>query len=211
MPEYSAVHDLIMAQPYINSAFPIHGWIPEHEDCAVQPWKPQVEVDESGVCYGLICHLTYRKRPLAPLILNPYEHIPVDWPTFPILPFLESRGDFKGPEKFFAYAFNHMYPEMKAGVLRAATEEAAKNECVPVDVSKMPFVEAASCISKSSFFLGCRSANYVIAQGLAKKILTIEPEPGRRENIFSCPWGWEAMPDPKDLGTFMRLAKEWSR
>jgi hypothetical protein len=57
-------------------------------------------------------------------------------------------------------------------------------------------------------FLGDRNANFVLAQGVGQRCLTFEPEPGRRETIFSCPFGIEIMPELADFEAFAGMITE---
>jgi len=77
------------------------------------------------------------------------------------------------------------------------------------DVSHLPFLEAAGGIKSASMFLGDRNANFVLANGVGQRCLTFEPEVGRREKIFSCPFGTEVMPAVDDFEAFATAIREW--
>jgi hypothetical protein len=78
------------------------------------------------------------------------------------------------------------------------------------DVLRLSFLNAAKAIKSASMFLGDRNANFVLAQGVGQRCLTFEPEVGRREAIFSCPFGTEVMPEVSDLEVFADTIKTWT-
>jgi hypothetical protein len=205
MPKFGGVHELIAAQPYINRAFPIEGWDMVHDQCGAQPRVPP-EVPDG---YDSVQHLCYAARPTRPLIFHAARELDVE-PPQPLLPFLSVEADTapRGEgESAVAYAFTENEQAQKLNILNAVQEELP--QAVFVDVGKLPFLDAAQAIASAKFFLGCRSANYVIACGLNKRLLTCEPDQGRREEIFSCPWAQEAMPPADNEEAFQKIAVAW--
>lgn len=202
MQAYAAVHPLLGLQPYLRYVFALPEWRPEHDWCGAQPRIPPLL--PKG--YDRTVHLTYWERPRKPLILHAFEVLDLPVPAQP-LPFLEVQAD---PDpRLVAFAFNGYWMDQKMRVLYHVQE--ALQGFRFVDVAKLPFDEAARTIQAAVFFLGCRSANYVVAHGLYKRILSIELEPGRREEIFSCPFGREVLPGVNEIGQFVATALAWAQ
>ena len=202
MPRFASVLGLVSAQSYIRQAFAIKGWEMVHDDCAAQPWNPP----NVPVGYDHVLHFAYRARPQVPLILYPgtlYGFALSD----PVLPFIEVPDAPHRPN-VVAYAFNEMHHEAKEAFLAKLRERFPT--LVFEDVSHLPFLEAAGVIKSASMFLGDRNANFVLANGVGQRCLTFEPEVGRREKIFSCPFGAEIMPEPVDFEAFSDAIKTWA-
>jgi hypothetical protein len=125
----------------------------------------------------------------------------------PVLPFIEVPDAPHRPN-VVAYAFNEMHHEAKEAFL--AGLRARFPDLIFEDVSSLPFLEAAGVIKSASMFLGDRNANFVLAHGVGQRCLTFEPEVGRREAIFSCPFGTEIMPEPVDFEAFSDAIKTWA-
>lgn len=202
MDQFKAVHDLLRRQPYLRSVFSIPKWVMEHDGCGAWPRVPPSVPDG----YDRVVHLTYERRPTKPLILHAFEQLGLAVPQNPV-PFLHGFEQVPEMPPFVAYAFNEAWLAPKTHVLNALFSALPNVSFVPVAVK--PFVQAAETIKAARFFLGCRSANYVLATGLGQRCLSVEPEPGRREEIFSCPWGREMMPAVDDVDAFVRIAQAW--
>lgn len=203
MPAYGAVAPLIRRQPYIRDVLLPKPWIPLHDNCGAQPGIPPVTFDG----YDRIYHLTYRTRPTEPLILYGVREVGLPLPE-PPLPFLMMETlPSRVEAPVVAYAFNQTLIDQKLALVKHL--EAALPDCRFLDVGRLPFEQAATAIKHALFFVGCRSANYVVAHGVAQRILTYEPEPGRREMIFSCPFGREVMPPVARLDLFVAQARQW--
>jgi len=203
MPRFAAALELISAQSYIRRAFAIEGWEMVHDSCAAQPWNPPTV--PTG--YDHVLHFTYRARPQVPLILYPGTLYDFSL-SEPILPFIEVSDDPRR-SNVVACGFNEMHHEAKEvflGKLRARFPN-----LIFEDVLRLSFPEAAKAIKSASMFLGDRNANFVLAQGVGQRCLTFEPEVGRREAIFSCPFGTEVMPEVADFETFVRTIDDWMR
>lgn len=199
MRTYDTILDLVKVQPYIHNAFSLPEWVMVDTAIGARPRIPPV--DPPG--YDKVLHLGYNSHPGPTLIENGFRIADLKFPAIP-LPFLEV-GDVS-PNNIVAYAFNHEGKEQKERV-RAAIS--ASTGLPLVNVATMPFLKAATIIQEAKFFLGCRSANYVIACGLNKRCLTIEPHTGRRTSVFGCPQSPEVMPDWRDIDAFVKQAKEW--
>jgi hypothetical protein len=123
-----------------------------------------------------------------------------------VVPFIEVPNGPSRPN-IVAYAFNEMHHEAKETFL--AGLRVRFPNLIFEDVSSLPFLEAAGAIKSASMFLGDRNANFVLAQGVGQRCLTFEPEPGRRQAIFSCPLGTEVMPEVSDFEAFATAICEW--
>jgi len=202
MPRFAAALELIFAQPYIRRAFAIDGWEMAHDGCAAQPWNPP----SVPAGHDHVLHFTYRARPQVPLILYPgtLYGFPL---SEPVLPFIEVADEPPRPN-VVACGFNEMHHEAKEAFL--AKLRVRFPNLVFEDVSVLPFLAAAKAIKSASMFLGDRNANFVLANGVAQRCLTFEPETGRREVIFSCPFGVEVMPEVADFDSFVTTIKSWT-
>lgn len=200
MPIYQAVIPLIAIQPYISSAFPLQHWDQQHANFGAQPrippWIPEG--------YDEVHHLTYEAHPTEPLVLYAINRLGLPMPDPPV-PFLFAPAD---PDPaLISYAFNGQNRGVKEHVLSflKATLHKIRFE----NVEALPFDQAARVISSSRFFFGCRSANYVVATGLGKRCLTVEPDGGRRQPVFGCPFARESMPEPHLRKKFADVARQW--
>jgi hypothetical protein len=200
MPQYAAVCPLVEKQPYINHAFPLAGWVQQHDWCGAQPRIPPVV--PGG--YDEIHHLTYESRPTGPLIMSALERLGLPMPE-PAIPFLFAPA--AADPLLVSYAFNGQYRREKQGMLNfvRATIPQARFE----NVGAFPFDVAATRIQASRFFFGCRSANYVVAMGLGKRCLTYELAEDRKDPIFGWPLAREHRPNPTFHHQFAELAKQW--
>lgn len=202
MPAYGAVAPLMEQQPYIRRVIKLNGWHPVHTNCGAWPRIPS----SIPTGYDEVHHLCYESRPVKPLILHALSVVgqPLSDPP---LPFLFVNDPAPTDRPVIAYGFNNDRMESKLKVLEFLKEHL--KDCEFVDVAPMFFDVAARVIKTASFFLGCRSANYVVAHGVNQRILTVEPEAGRREELFSCPWGKEVMPGIDRLEEFLSTARRW--
>lgn len=200
MPQYQAVLPLVRMQPYIREAFPIPGWNQAHDWCGAQPRIPPSVPDG----YDQVHHLTYESRPTEPLIWYGLRRLGLPMPEPPI-PFLFAPAP---PEPdLVSYAFNHLHRRTKMHMLTYLHGVIPKARFE--NVESHPFDHAARRIQSSRFFFGCRSANYVVAMGLGKRCLIMEPDGDRRGEIFSCPMGREHMPNTGFYHQFAELARQW--
>lgn len=200
MPHYRGVGPLLAMQPYIEKAFAIEEWWQQHDMYGAQPRIPP-SVPQG---YDEVHHLTYEAHPVEPLIWYGIRRLGLPMPD-PILPFFEAPAE---PEPdLIAYAFNDTYQQEKLRLLIQLKQAVPKIRFE--NVAALPFEQAARRIQAARFFFGCRSSNYVIAQGLHKRVLTIEPDGGRRSDVFGCPGSREHMPHPAFTDQFIDLTKQW--
>lgn len=204
MPRYHAVLPLIGRQPYIRRAFAIDGWHQEHDGCGAWPRVPPT-VPEG---YDAVHHLTYIGPPQEPLAVTTMRQLSstgaIEYRE-PSFPFIHSESTPE--ENLIAYAFNGQFTQEKERMLRWLRSMVPKARWE--NVATLSFDQAADKIHAARFFFGCRSANYVVACGLGKRVLTIEHDPGRRHHIFSCPGSREHMPDVNIHYQFADLARQW--
>lgn len=200
MPAFERVLPLIRMQPYVQNAFALPNWNMQHDGCGAQPRIPPYVPNG----YDEVHHLTYESFPTEPLIHNGLQRLSLPMPE-PAMPFLFAEAEHE--PGLVAYAFNGGHREAKDLMLRLLMTVLRGSNFE--DVSGLPFDQAARKIKAAHFFFGCRSANYVVAMGLGKRCLTIEPDPGRRTPIFGCPFAREHMPDPALHYQFADLALRW--
>lgn len=206
MPAYKSLIPLIQAQPYIDKAFVINDWLCVNSNHGDQPWNPPSYVEKK---YERFWHLTYKGHPGINATDLPLIDFIADQQGIKLrepLPFIVKYGE-TAEKKFWgilkdmsplprvAYAFNNQYAAQKEKFL-AALKERLGNEFLLLDVSQFSWYEAAGYIKESMAFVGCRSANYVMAHGLKQRIICFEPHPARHAHghlgkIFGCPYGTE--------------------
>lgn len=202
--ECKSLLPLLEAQPYIRKAWASEEW---QGSCTGsphgnQPWQAPVP---EGM-YDRVDHLTYRYHPVLPLMVHTARVTAgIELPPNP-LPFLEVDT----PEclsHYAAYAFNPSFGEQKEQFTVRLRQHLP--DIAFVDVGAYPWLVTAAMIKNAAMFIGCRSANYVIAHGLAKKVLVYEPNIGRWPETFGCPYGTEVMPNVNDFDAFVRTVYGW--
>lgn len=239
MPQYKSLTDLIKAQPYIDDVKISDAWVFMHSNYGDQPWNPQPPVqawiDQN---YAHHWHLGYRAHPgktfgnvelqlidftawqqgiTFPANPLPFLFVP-DGPIFG-KSLLEAVGlDLDLRKPFVAVGFNEQYESLKKGFLDCL-KLTLGNDVTFVDVTKQPWLAAAYLISQSLCFVGCRSANFVIAHGLAKQMVIFEPHPARNVvghlgTVFGCSYGAEvdtpfAMPPGPAADFAVQIIRHW--
>lgn len=218
MPQYKSLIPLLEKQFYIEKAMVFDDWILHHSNYGDQPWLPPSHQKCGGTtncqsgwerCY----HLGYRAHPGLPfgqpnMAVMDYIAWQQGVKLKDPLPFIGGLCDrvvvskvYAGFDRelratvvddFVTYAFNEQYKEMKDKFLEALREKLGIRVRL-VDVTRYAWLEAAEYIQGSLAFVGCRSANWVIANGLNKWILCYEPHPARTQmghlgEVFGCPY-----------------------
>lgn len=185
MPQYESLLPLLQLQPYIDKAFVIKNWIREHSNWGDQPWMPP---PNAGAGYERQWHLGYRVHPNMPIIdfTAHQQGIKLKDP----LPFLTVPDVTKG--RHIAYAFNYQYSIEKTAFFRELQQ---KLPAEYVDVTKLPWVEAAMTIKAAVGMVCCRSSNYVLAHGVGQQdVFVYEPHHWRNMNpAFCCPYSREVV------------------
>lgn len=187
MPAYSSLIPLLEQQSYISKAFVNEQWICEGSPAGDQPAIPQNH-EALTWDYDKIYHLTYRHHPgihYTGKSLIDFIAVQQGYELQePVCPFIEVASD---KEQFIAFAFNSDYASEKK-VFWDTFSSQVKIDCV--DVSKLPWHAAAEVINSAQAFIGCRSANWVIAHGVAQKnIFVYEPNSSRGSFAFSNVFG----------------------
>ncbi len=213
MPYYQSLIPLVASQPYIETAGVYEDWIRTHSNHGDGPWQPPERYEKE---YKQFWHLSYRGHPgiTAP------EMPLIDFTAFqqgirlkePVIPFIFaddtveplatpihfSSGQFMevvNQNRLVAYAFNEQYEQQKKEFFASLYSE-TQGAVEFFNLNTVGWKEAAWVISKSLLFVGCRSANWVVAQGLGKEAVIFEPHPARHAKghlgrVFSCPYGRE--------------------
>lgn len=225
MPQYESLLPLLQDQPYIDNAFVDKDWIMMHSNFGDQPWNPQSHT-QAGCFNGApvtmgafkcrlgwqYCwHLGYRSHP--GLVMGGAEKQLIDFIAWQLgitlpenpLPFIAANDhvnvtrdivfhDQKVP--IVTYAFNSMYEAVKEAFMLQLCSPAHLPEIMFLDVASLPWVEAAAAIKHAIGHVGDRSANYVIAHGVAQRMFIFEPHPARNAKghlgyVFGCRYGRE--------------------
>jgi len=200
MPQYKSLLDLLGLQPYIASARVIPNWECTGSPCGDQPWQPPHECEEG---YEHVYHLTYRQHPgmggapALPLCDFTAWQQGIKLRT-PVVPFItaESIDIFPPPpQPVIPVGFNGDYWDMTTQ-FRFRLTAATASLLSWIDISALPWMQAASLISQMGIFVGCRSALWVLAMGLGARTIVYEPNPSRHAEghwgrVFGCPYGKE--------------------
>lgn len=176
MPQYKSLLPLLTMQSYIDNAFTINDWECIGSPCGDQPWEPQ-HVPEG---YDKVFHLTYQRHPSSNEALIDFIAAQQGLKlTDPIVPFIHAS---KCDGYYIAYAFNELYKPLKDAFLQQLQLLLIENDSriMLVDSTKLDWVQALSMIKSAVCFVGCRSSNYVIANGVGQRnIFIYEPHPSR--------------------------------
>lgn len=198
MPQYKSLIALLDLQPYIQHAFVLTDWQCTGSPHGDQPWQAPV----SHMGYQDVFHLTYQRHPHpTPLALYIAQQAGVQLDGEPFIDLPNQNWEWVlGQMPYVAWAFNPLHAEAKAAffarVQELCQEGGPDNPLWPlkfVNVADHPWKDAAQLIKGSFAFLGCRSANYVIAHGVGKRVLSYEPEPWRLDPCYSYPYGTETV------------------
>lgn len=182
MPDCESIIPLIQMQPYIDKAFVDRNWLLHHSNHGNQPWLPQDHV-ELEKPYVRTYHLTYRSHPG----INSEKMALIDFVAHqqgmkllePVCPWIDVAKYSYG-EPFVAIAFNTQYEAEKKNFQNELYNRIL-DEITVLDVSRLMWEDAAAAIKEAVCFVGCKSANYVLAHATAQKnIFVFEPHPGRQ-------------------------------
>ncbi len=155
--------------------------------------------------YDKVFHLTYRghpgiNAPSMPLVdfIAYQQGIQLEQP---VIPFLTVKPEEHRTGLSVAVAFNEQYKEQKDQFFKAFFQRYKEIDKFGMssalqDVSTLPWLNAAEWIAGADLFVGCRSANWVVAMALGKQTVTFEPHPSRHAachlgKVFGCPHGRE--------------------
>lgn len=205
MTQYRSLLQLLNAQSYIDKAFVIENW-----ECIGSPHGDQPFEAPVPEGYDKVYHLTYRNHPgkNEPLIdfIARQQGITLQNP----IPFIQASGFIddspEGSELYnlvvntrnrptIAYAFNDSMKESKDKFLDELKSRVG-SDVQFLNVQQYPWLTAKWIIQESIAFVGCRSANYVLACGLGKKVFVYEPNVSRSKfgpwgTTFCCPYADE--------------------
>lgn len=217
MPQYHTLLPLLNSQSYIEKATVNEAWLCTGSPHGDQPWNPQ-NAEELAWGYDQVFHLGYRYHPGIHGV-NGRQMALIDFPAYlnniefshPVLPFIDVEENWKPKTSLpmIAYSFNMEYKPEKDKFLHDL-----ERKCVTtlfVDVASMPWAVAASVIKNSDGFVGCCSANHVLAYGVGQKnIFIYEPHPHRHAfgqfgETFRCPYG---KVETHPLGSSPEIASE---
>jgi len=218
MPYYQTLLPLLVEQSYIENAFVMESWLRTHSNHGDQPWQPPENAEVATTLYESCWHLGYRAHPgisapSMPLlqfvayqqgIQLPAEYgtnfIDVsDQPAEEAYKIMFSSGSMEQvikENRLVTYSFNEQYKEQKQRFQEALWSIGNKEGFEFFNVGEVGWKEAAWLIKKSLVYVGCRSANWVLANGVGKKTITYEPHPSRHKAchlgpVFGNPFGSE--------------------
>jgi hypothetical protein len=229
MPAYESICPLIEQQEYIEKCFVIPDWICTGSPYGDQPWQAPVQSVGMDVgvqakihdyrtllTYDRVHQLTYRSHPgmgsSAALPLVDFIAWQQGLQLDTVIPFLTAKKTrAHGGCLLVAYGFNDQYENEKKQFLEALTKRAPR-DVIFRNVALDSWTEAAEVLAEADLFIGCRSANWVLALGLGRETITYEPHPSRHSlgplsKIFGCPYGNET-PLPLEPETAARMAAE---
>lgn len=184
MPSYKTLLPLLKRQSYIQNTFTIDNWFCTGSPCGDQPWEAPLDMLPG---YDKVYHLTYRYHPHGnnPLIdfIAGQQSLVLDEP---IVPFIETLDFPPYKETYIAFAFNDQYHEQKTRFLECLSSNLGRTglssgtEIRFFDVSKSEWSWARYGIKHALCFVGCRSANWVLANGVGQKnIIVYDPDLSR--------------------------------
>jgi hypothetical protein len=218
MPYYKNLLPFLVTQNYIDRAFVAEDWLRTHSNHGDQPWQPPAWVEKD---YEKVWHLTYRAHPgisapAMPLIdfVAYQQGISFNgWNPVPFINVMENVEELAAPIQFstgpmmdvirenrlVTYSFNEQYEGQKKQFLEAfwiLMQPGAKDGFELFNVSEVGWKEAAWLISRSLIYVGCRSACWVLANGVGQEIISFEPHPARHTQghlgkVFGNPYGRE--------------------
>ncbi len=195
MPQYHSLLPLLWEQPYISRPLVIEDWVCTGSPYGDQPWQPPKSV-ESG--YERCFHLGYKMHPgihrPATISLMDFVAEQQGIALRDPVPFISVPRRFdRKMGKIITHAFNQEFSELKEEFLRLL--KLGLPEMVFVDVGKFNWLVSADFIANSGYFVGCRSANNVVAHGVGQRnIFIYEPNSSRHADgflgtTFGCPYG----------------------
>lgn len=229
MTYYHSLAELIAAQPYINAFRCLTKWVRVHSDFGDQPWQPDKDVqkDLEGR-YKWIWHLGYRchpgriaggaELPLVHFIAHQQGLAFKDWSYLPFLrpdPFQfiahssqMAKDIVVKDEPYVALCFNDQYKQRKQNFTEVFLKNLEGSGIEVVQLDKFSWLDSAFLLEHALCYVGDRSANWVIANGVGCECITFEPHPakhksGRLGYVFSCPEGKELalpFPMPENVG-----------
>src|ERR1700756_4671523 len=188
MPQYRSLLTLLQLQPYIDRAFTVENWICMGSPWGDQPWQPPADVEEG---YEKVYHLTYRNHPSStPYALVDFiawqQGIALEEPVCPFIMLPDEQPWFTTP--MVTYAFNELCAEEKKPFLDKLVETYPDIRDKMVNVAHEPWTRAAGMIRDSVAFIGCRSSNLVLANGVGQtRIFVYEPLLWRTAYLYSNP------------------------
>lgn len=201
MPYYDSLAPLLEGQSYIERAGVISDWVRINSNCGDQPWSIPAPFEQQ---YAQSFPLTYKAHPGISAPSMPLIHFVAFQHGIqlkdPIVPFIEVDDKLDGTNdligNWIAWSFNEQYDTEKQEFKTELQLQMLDTGIVFVDVSKLPWKNAAWTIKHSVIYVGCRSACWVLAQGIGKETITFEPHPARHSTgflgkVFGNPYGQE--------------------
>jgi hypothetical protein len=203
MGKYEKIIPLLQTQRFIREAFAVPGWVEVHSNWGSQPW----ESPSSKLGYDKVYDFGYREQPQVQLIDYASTIYPELKPRNWCVPFLSTPQDWN---KVFPSCVPYHFSPHQGPHGNTLVEKLRRSmpELKFVDVGALSFVESMRVIAESRVFLGSRSSNYVIAQGLGKPCVILEMAGYRRHPKYGCSYGSQIMSATLDLEFFVMGIRE---
>lgn len=209
--KYAGVLGVVNQQPYIAWAFSAAAWEPV-ETAPMTPAIPDehtTKIARENSESDVVVHLGYQRWPMEPslpeeILWNAERQLGVALPDLELeRPWIKAETLAPGFAPSLAVAFTDEWAELKMGVL-AAVLQAGIKELYPEDIDLVakagsrviqewdfeigcddgPFKDAAVTLASAKVVLTCNSSLWVLAAGLGKPIVMMEPNPDRHNPIF---------------------------
>ncbi len=187
-PRYCTLAPLLLTQPYLGAVLVDETW-DITESAPITPRQPP------GVGTDAIL-LGYQGWPRLPLPFEVYRRVQEEHPDLPLAPLaLERPWITAEPWKYVPHqimvGFSDEWFELKFGLTRLLNHPDAY--LIPAPNSRWiaeggheadTWEEAARRIAACDLFLGCCSALHVLACALGKRVVLMEPNKDRWQDIF---------------------------
>lgn len=172
---------LLKAQSYINDAFVSQKYVPQHDNCGVQPWSLEPESQ-----YDKVYHLGFRSYPQCRLVdyfPTIYGFTMVDTAIKYDIPEHSSAGEVvivPGRNPLLKPYFIEILEKLPKELM--IVQCGPKEELIKVNLPNVNYccdiVDALCVMDNAKLFIGTLSANLVLANGFPnlKKVILIEKE-----------------------------------
>ena len=199
-PRYSSHLSLLKRQSYLGTVSAWPTWKPQ-ETAPMTPWSPFEETLHHEAMelpsYDHIVHLGYRAWPDRPLPLCIYEQTKREYPNVPVASldleraWIEVQPSESG-EGIYAVGFSDEWFELKVGIYELLKLQGMIGQWVggasrwnqEAHRPQISWEAAASILSATKVFLGCNSALHVLACSVGARVVMLEPNHHRYNDVF---------------------------
>ena len=197
---------LIGEQEYIANTYSLPGWTVEYKEC-MQPRDPMVG-GYTDYKYDKVFDLGYAGWPdqelaryVHRLLLSNYKDVGFPF-QLDMSPWIKVQH-FAPIKRSIFVGWNHEWLELKMGLVLALAKSISNTVfCIPytagarheefvrinnineIEMRRTDIYEAATMLARSSLYLGCLSALWVLACAMGKRCVVMEPSEARWNPIF---------------------------